>query len=202
MSSALAAVAVLCLSVAGGCGGSDGGANRLPRRTANAASLDDSTDASATTTKTTSVGLPTHDVDGDGDNNEDDYRYGRAAGTAEMQAVTELVKRYYVAAASDEGARACTMIYSIFAEEIPEVYGEGPPALRGDSCAVVMNKWFKMHHRELTTDLTEFAVTAVRVKALHALALLGFKRTPPHDIRVHLEHGVWKIDEPLDSAVG
>jgi hypothetical protein len=181
------------------CGGAGKGAGSAAK---NAASTS-GTSATTTTPKATEPEHP-HKTDRDGDSDNNDYAYGRPANAADKRAVRALVKRYYTAAAASDGTKACSLIYSIFAEEIPEVYGEppGPSALRGSTCAAVMSKLFKQNHHQLVVDLAELKVTDVRVKRHHALALLSFKAMPPRDIRVHRERRAWKIDELLDSGVG
>jgi hypothetical protein len=143
------------------------------------------------------------DNDNDGDNGADDINWGRAATPAEKRAVTAVVKAFYRAGMAKDGARACKQMYSLFAEEVPEVYGEPPgaPELRGSTCAAVMTKVFELHRRELLADAPVLEVTRVRIKRLRALAFL---RTPgaARDIPVHSEHGEWKVDALFDSGLG
>lgn len=208
MKAMLALPLVIALLGVSACGGADKGAGSAAK-VSNAAATSGTSATTSTPATTTFKATPAqhphkNDRDGDSDNNNDDYAYGHPASAADKRAVTALVKRYYTAAAAGNGARACSLIYSLFAEDIPEVYGEppGPPALRGSTCATVMSKLFRQNHHQLMVDLAELKVTDVRVKRRHALALLGFKTTPPRDIRVHRERGAWKIDEVLDSGVG
>jgi hypothetical protein len=198
--SALSTVVLLSLSL-GACGNIFKNVRPVTRTSAH----DASPVATNATSATSAVPIhPKSDIDGDNDNNEDDYGYGHAASPAATQAITTLVKRYYTAAAAANGAEACLLMYSLLAEEIPEEYGEPPgqPALRGSTCAVVMSKIFNQQHNRLVAELPELEVAAVRVRSHHALVILGFHRMPPREIRVHLEYGVWKIDELLDNSIG
>ena len=160
----------------------------------------------ATDAPTTTDAEATHqaDSDHDSDNNDDDYRYGEAASPTDRRLIGEVVARYYAAAAADNGAIGCSLMYSLFAEEIPEVYGEvpGPPELRGATCAAVMSKYFEIYHRQLTSDRETLEMKSVRVKRNRALAIMSFKTMPQRDILVHREYGSWKIDEMLDSNLG
>jgi hypothetical protein len=196
-------IAIALSSVATACGGVSKGAGSTSHVSSQTAA---SSSASASTSPgATQASRPVeNDNDGDGDGGADDNGWGHAASTGDRRAVVALVKRYYAFAAADDGTAACSLIYSIFAEEIPEVYGEPPgePALRGKTCGVVMSKFFRQIHRWLTTDLATLEVIDVRVKGLRGLALLSFKNTPEHDIPVHLEHRVWKIDALLDGGLG
>ncbi len=144
------------------------------------------------------------DIDGDGDENADDYDYGHEANIEDRRAVTALVRRYYKAAAAADGVTGCALIYSLYAEEIPELYGgaSGSPGLRGNTCAIVMTKLFQQNRRQLITDSATLKVVRVRVKRLRALVLMSFEKLPHRDILVHREHRAWKIDELLDTGLG
>ncbi len=158
-----------------------------------------------------------HDNDADADNDSkaaqnkgyrdsDDRQsvtWGRAADANVEHAVTALVKRYYELAAADEGAAACELIYVIFAEAIPEDYGQppGPPALRGKTCAVVLTKLFKQEHRTIAADSASLKVTSVRVQLARGRALVGFATAPAADIELHREGHTWKIVGPLATAL-
>lgn len=144
------------------------------------------------------------DNDGDGDNGNDDDRWGSAASSTDRRAVVALVKRYYAVAAAGDGAQGCALIYSLLAEEIPELYGEppGPPSLRGGTCAVVMSKVYRQKHRQLVAKVAMIDVIGVRVKRLRGLALLRFKGGPERDIPVHREHRAWRIAALLDGGLG
>jgi hypothetical protein len=127
--------------------------------------------------------------------------FGHEASAAERQPITALLTHYYAAAAKEDGAKACPLIHSLIAETIPEDYGQ-TPALRGTTCAVVMSKLFKQHHRQLVIDSATLEVTSVRVEGGRALALLRFAKAPvPNHIPVHREGRTWKIWELLDGPM-
>jgi hypothetical protein len=171
------------------------------------------TDAVVTAVTTASTSAPSssgskaqvggNDIDHDSDNNNDDYGYGHPANAADMRAIALLLKRYYTAAAADDGKTACSLLYSLLAEEIPELYGEppGPKALKGKTCAVVMAKFFKQHEKQLPSQAVSINVTTVRIKRLRGLAIMSFKSMPRRDIAVHREHKVWKVGELLDTEL-
>jgi hypothetical protein len=202
--SLLALLAIASFSVCvSACGGAAGNGGSI--RKASLSPTVGARTAPTTTSSTISTGPPrATDRDGDSDNNDDDYAYGEAASPADRRVVTEIVRRYYAAAAAGDGAKGCSLIFSLLAEEIPELYGEssGPPELRGKSCAVVMSKVFKQQRQKLVTDAATLKVTSVRVKRNHALAMLSFRSMPQRDILVHREYRTWKIDELLDSGLG
>jgi len=191
---ALLAVSLICMLVSG-CGGTS-----KPESSALQVS-DPATHTSnpANTIATVAPRSVETDIDGDNDHNSDDYAYGAAANPAVRGAVTALIKSYYAAAAAEDGARACSLIYSIFAEEIPEVYGEPPgsPTLRGGTCAIVMSKVFKQNHRTFVTEQATLHVSAVRVKRLRGRVLLIVKGLGIREMLVHREHSVWRIDSLL-----
>lgn len=121
-----------------------------------------------------------------------------------MRPLTTLVKRYFAAAVADDGARACSLIYSLYAETIVETYGQppaGPPELHGSTCAVVLSKLFRLHHGQLVAEARTLAVTGARADGNRGLVLLRFHGIPAHNLEVHRERGVWKIDDILDKEV-
>jgi hypothetical protein len=157
----------------------------------------------AVDTGTASVFTRQSDIDNDSDHNDDDYGYGQPADAADLQAVTVLLGHYYAAGAADDGNRACSLLYSLYAEEIPELYGEasGPSALRGATCGAVMTKFFNQDRHQWMIDVASLKVNNLRVKRLRGLAILSFKSMPRRDISVHREHGAWKVDELNDTAL-
>lgn len=201
--SSLLAVALLLFVCLGACG-------EAGRDTHSGSQVTFNATTTATTSGTTvSNAVTRHDLgksdnDGDGDNGDDDDRWGHAASEADREAVVALVKRYYGFAAAGDGGAGCALIYSLLAEEIPELYGEppGPPSLRGGTCAAVMSKVFKQKHRQLVADTASIDVIGVRAKRLRGLALLRFKGSPERDIPVHREHNAWKINALLDGGLG
>jgi hypothetical protein len=147
------------------------------------------------------------DNDSDRDDGDDDIAWGKPADASELAAVTALVKRYYALAAAGDGSNACQLIYSAFAKEIPELYGDGAPALRGDTCAAVMSKIFKQHHLELTEKRSRLTISAVRVRGERGIAVLRFIPTSGHafalerQLPLYREHGAWTVYGLLDAGL-
>lgn len=132
------------------------------------------------------------------DSDENDIvRFGRPAGIADKRAVITVVKHYQEAALTGDAAKACSLLYSTFAETVPEDYGQapGPAYLRGGTtCQAVMSMLFKHFHSELTST---FDVTGVRVMGNRGITLLGSRTRPASHIDVRRERGVWKVDALL-----
>ncbi len=153
--------------------------------------------------------LPRIEVTEDADEDSDKYgsepdneheAFGHPADATDARLVTALVKRYYAAAAHEDGAAACGLLYSLFAESVAETYGEasGSPSLHGDTCAQVMSKLFAQMHRRLS-DGTAVRVAAVRVEFDLASAQFGFAgMKPTRYTMARRERGVWKLDLLLD----
>lgn len=115
-----------------------------------------------------------------------------------------MVKRYYIAAVANNGAKACSLVYWLFAEAIPEDYGQspGPPALSGKTCPVVLSKLFRLHHEQLVADAAGLEVTGARVERRRGVVLLRFRGSrEPRYIQMHRERHAWKIDALLDEAL-
>jgi hypothetical protein len=147
-----------------------------------------------TPTRTTGVGASaTSENAGGTDNNIP--AYGHAASAADNQAVTALVKRYYAAAATADGATACTLLYPALVHAVPEDYGQapGPAYARGKTCPVVMSKLFK-HVAGHPADLAATEVTGVRVYRDRGFAMLRSKTTPNGEIFVERAgRSSWKV---------
>ena len=160
--------------------------------------------ASTSTPSSTTRSAHKNDNDNDGDGGADDILWGHAGSPRDTRTVAALVKHYYALALSGDGAGGCSLIYSIFAEEIPEVYGEsaGEPALRGKTCATVMSKYYRSVHDRIAREAATLDVVRLRVKGLRGLAFLQSSHTPEHDIQVHREHRLWKIDGLLGGGLG
>jgi hypothetical protein len=151
------------------------------------------------------------DGDGDFDNSSNSYydsdddpirHFGHAASAADARTIAELVKRYYAAAAAEDGAVACSMILSSVAKSLPGNLGiaqpPGPPAYPGKTCGLVLSKVFKLNHLHLAAYHAHIEVTGVRVEHDRALAVLGFKTLPGRDITLEREHGGWRLDRWFD----
>jgi hypothetical protein len=140
----------------------------------------------------------------DDTNNDSTLNFGHAADTADTQAITFLIKRYYAAAYAENGARACKMIYSTLEEAVPEDYGQSPPGqpyMRGTTCAAVLTLLFKHDHPQLTIEFPKLKISRVRLMEHHGIAILHFGALPERQISVGREGHIWKVDGLLDSEV-
>ncbi len=147
---------------------------------------------------------PKRDRDNDGDNNDDDAKvlaYGRAANATERQIAVTLTKRYFVAAATEDGALACRLLAPLFADIVVETYGN-TPALRGRTCPAVMSRLFVLHHQLLVRKSASIRVTAVRIKGDRMLAVLEFPPMPEvRQIEERRVGGTWTIFALLDGII-
>jgi hypothetical protein len=128
--------------------------------------------------------------------------WGHAVSAAEEREIAATVKRYYAAAAAEDGARACPMIVSILAGSVREDYGHGsagPPYLRsGRTCPATMTLLFRHFHRSLKSPV---AVTGARTSGEETRALLGSRTLPASTIAVRRERGAWKIAKLLGAPL-
>jgi hypothetical protein len=193
---------------AAGCGGATGGteagATQGPSGPGGSASMID--------TSRTAFAPPERDKDNDDDigapnddiNNNSVERYGHAASATDERAVTVLVKSYYAMAATGNGVKACTLLDSSLAANVPEDYGQapGPIYLRGGkTCPAVMVNLFRHSRTQLAAKAATLEVRGVRVRGDHGFALLSFGRTPERDITVRRDHHRWKIGMLLDEEL-
>lgn len=188
-----------------------GGSTDLARPTAQP-SAQTATQATTPTNTTTPLDFRKADSDRDNDvgtpgddtNNDSVLNYAHAASTADKQAIASLIKRYYAAAVAENGAKACALLYSTFAEGVPEVYGQsppGPPYMRGTTCPTVMTLYFKHFHRQLVAQAPVLQVSRVRLQEHHGFAVLTFGKMPERRIPVAREGRVWRVEALLDSPL-
>jgi hypothetical protein len=209
--SLVSVIVVLCGVVVNACGGVSKGTGASSGLSSNAAALSRTrtTPSGSTSSESRLKRDRDNDYDSSGNSNYDKddsvtLDYGHEASAADMQAVTALVERYYAAAAADDGAQGCSLMYSILAEAIPEDYGQppaGPPSLRGKTCAVVMSKLFNQRHQQLAADSATLKVIDARVEGNRGFALLSFKAMPARSIVIHRERDAWKIYALLDAEL-
>ena len=183
----LVPIAVASLSV---CASACGGAAKTTSSASQASSTASSTAATATTASTPRTSRPPQD-----DNHISTY--GNAATEPDKREITKLVERYYTAAAADDGATACSLIYSPIAKSVPEDYGQppGPPTTRGKTCAVVMSKVFKHVPNQLPSDFAATKVTGIRLNpnGNEGFVQLSSKAMPTGEIYVQREGPSWTI---------
>ena len=139
--------------------------------------------------------------DADGDQGVDDdgpiVEYGVSASPAQRRAIVVLVKRYYTAAAADDGARACAQIYDVVAETVPETFAESM-GLHGNSCAAVMTQVLARRHRRMAADLAHFKVGAIRLGPERGYVMVDFGTRPAPYVQIHRQGDSWKVQSLLE----
>jgi hypothetical protein len=128
--------------------------------------------------------------------------YGYEATEPDKREITALVERYYAAVAADDGAKACSLLYSTIAKSVAEDYGKPPasPVLRGKTCSVVLSKLFKHVPGQSIADLATTRVTGVRLKGNFGFVQLSSRTMPTGRIVVERERNTWKIDQVISRA--
>ena len=191
--------ALLALS-ASACGGTSATvATSSTTTTATASTTETPNETGSDADKDNDVGAPEDDK-----NNNDVLDSGSEASPSDRKKIVALVNGYYKIALAEDGAKACTMIYSTLAESVPEDYGSfaGPSYMRGTTCPAVLTLLFKHFHSLLAMQLPKLKVTRVRLTEHHGLAVLNFGKTlPERQISVSREGHVWRIATLLDSQL-
>ncbi len=181
-----------------------GGARTTPHGTANAAATDGGGGGGGSTNALGGSSTHNNDRDNDGDHNDDDEKvlyFGHAADATDQRISLALVTRYFALAATGDGAKACSLLVPFIAESVAENDGHSP-ALRGKTCAVVMSKLFKLHHRSLAEKNATLKAIEVRVESDRALVVLEFPTIP--EVRQITERRVgstWKLLDLLDGIL-
>jgi hypothetical protein len=145
-----------------------------------------------------------NDRDNDSDHNDDDegtLGYGHLAGAADRQAIDALVRRYFTDAAAESGARACALLTPFVAERVVEVNGH-TATLRGKTCAIVMTKLFRQHHRDLVGKSANLQVMRIGVQSDKSLVALDFPEIPEvRQIAMRRYNGRWTVLQLLDGII-
>lgn len=130
-------------------------------------------------------------------------RLGRPADPNARRGVTALLERYYQAAAADDGAKACAMIYRPLARTLPsDLATQGPIYLHGArTCAAVTTKLFMQSHAQINAYSTRLKVARVRLKGSRAIAVLRFKGLAARQIELMREGSNWRLDALLDNEL-
>jgi hypothetical protein len=144
------------------------------------------------------------DRDNDNDNNDDDsgvLDFGHAADAADRQSLLVLVKRYYAAAAAENGAHACALLVPLQAEAVAEQGGESQ-ALSGHTCPVVMSKLFKLHHAVIAGKAAAMNIIALRILGDTGLVVIEFPEIyEARQIGVRRIAGNWRVFDLLDGIM-
>jgi hypothetical protein len=138
------------------------------------------------------------------DDDQTILRYGHAANASDVSAITTLVKRYFALATAENGAKACTLLYSTYAEAVPEDFGTSPPGpayARGTSCPEVMTKLFRHFHDEVLARRPLLKVARVRLIEHHGVVVLSFGALPAREVHVRREGHTWKMAALIDSLL-
>lgn len=134
----------------------------------------------------------------------DDYavtRFGHPAGVADRQAIVRLLKRYYAAAAAQDGSAACALLYPVLAEAVPEDYGQAVSVHGRKTCATVLARVLAPHRRELAADAASLTVLKVRLDGARGWAMLRLAMPSERRLQLHREGGAWRVDELLDTKL-
>lgn len=129
--------------------------------------------------------------------------FGRAASAVDRGAIMALVRRYYSAAAAEDGRAGCSMLLGSVARSIPQTLGRppGPPYLAGSACGAIVTKVFEQDHRQLAIYAKRLHVADVRVAGDHGVVVLDVRPLPARQILVKREGDVWKVDTLLDNEL-
>jgi hypothetical protein len=144
------------------------------------------------------------DRDQDRDHNDDDeatLNWGHPASAADERQSASLIRRYFAAAANEDGALGCRLLVPFIAESVAEQDGHSP-ALRGRTCPTVLTKLFSHYHRLLAEKSASLKVVSVRVEGDKAMAVLDFRSIPV--VRLMSERRIgrrWKLLPLLDGMI-
>jgi hypothetical protein len=128
------------------------------------------------------------------------FAYGHRPSIANARAIASIVKRYYNAARTGDGVRACSLLPPGFANLVAEAYGQaGPSYLRGGkTCEAVMSLLFRHFHEQLVETVR---ILDIRVDGGRARATIGSRKMSASSLTLADEHGSWKVEELLGQPL-
>jgi hypothetical protein len=189
---------LLACALLGGAASACGGSSQssITRSTSDAAAAHTSAKPGVSTP-------PRKDRDEDLDNNDDDYYvlgFGHAAGAADNRAIATMLRRYFAAAAAEDGAKACSLLTPFVAEAIVEQNRHTP--LEGKTCTIVMSKLFKVNHRELLGKSANLKVMRIGVEGNRSRVALQFPEIPViRQITMRRQDNRWTVLDQLDHLI-
>jgi hypothetical protein len=205
-----AMLALLAIAPIGTCMAGCAGASKAISPVSSSAGTT-STPAAASSREQTK--LPSSDRDNDADAtgngryDSDDYSVidlGHPANGADRTEITTLIRRYYAAAASEDGAKACSMLYSIYAEAAPEDYGTSPPGpayAHGTTCPAVLTAIFNHFHDQIAVKLPKLKVLRIRIEGRRGIVVLSFGAMPERQMSIFREGRTWKMLAFVDGEL-
>lgn len=135
--------------------------------------------------------------------------YGRLGSAGQAQAIEALLKRYYAAAASEDGAAACRLLSHRLARGrglralVPAEYrpAQDSTVLRNGGCAQAESLIFSVDRQQLQTESATMSIAEARVDGRHALAIMRFGHLAERQITLAQEHDGWRIDALIDGVL-
>lgn len=181
---------VLLDSVLAGCGTGGDQANVTVQR-------------SSTTTVADSTAASTGTSNQSGQDNRYLLTSGHVADMTDKREITALVKRYYVAAAADDGATACSLLSPSLAESAVRDYGNRARRryLHGNTCRAVLSRLFKHPPDVSAAELSTTRVIGVRLSnSRHGFALISSKGMPLGEVNVVRVGNAWRVGVLIGSV--
>jgi hypothetical protein len=129
------------------------------------------------------------------------FTYGHAADAAQRASITRIVERYDRAARSDDGAVACSLLWSNTARAVPATYGKGVGSSASrprQTCAEVMATLFEKYRRLLQPSVT---VVAARVQGSRAEAILGSFTGRASNIFLDRQGSAWRVEQVVTTVL-
>jgi hypothetical protein len=151
---------------------------------------------------------PDHDGDADAHHSAAFYdrddsavrNYLHAPSLRERRSIVVLVERYYVAAATDDGTRACELVAKTLTAAMLQEYGSTRGRTTGGGCAAVVGALLRRAFQWSSADVAALRVIDVRVGGDTGLALIDV-RSEDRQILLEREHGDWRLAALFDSEV-
>jgi hypothetical protein len=134
---------------------------------------------------------------------EDDFaevNYGQPMKGRQKRTAIALLKRYYKTAVAEDGATACSFLFSVAAKEVVEEQHDWH--VHGNSCPTVVTAIFRRLHRLLVAEARSMRVVRAGAYGPNGRLILRVANSPEaREFRLRMVAGKWTVQYPMDSAL-
>jgi len=121
--------------------------------------------------------------------------YGREAAGVERQTILTLVRRYYAAAARNDGGKTCQMMFS---GTVREFVKQNSQRAHSKQCSRIASFEFAQMHTELKRDVATLKFIRIRVKGASGIVLLRFEKAAElSPLSIQRDGPAWKVAQLL-----
>lgn len=145
------------------------------------------------------------DSDNDNDNPtnkppDGDDTIGGNAIEPDRRQIEAVVERYFELAHRRDGARGCSLLYTLVEETVVENYGHSKDR-PGQTCATALTEFFTRSRSQFSADTAKPQIRKVLVEGQRGWALFDVGPMNERRILVHRQENNWRIEGVFDISM-